>query len=211
MKPQNVGFTVKKGKVKAEYIDLGSATWDVSTEPENASESIYPSTLLYVSNNKVPDINSNLFEYIENEKDEMIDELTEEYSLIITMKTTCKKAKPNHKWGVGDNAWAKAITILECIYGQHPALFDGLELEVILETIRTEDFYARFIKSEVYEKFYKGDEDFEPVRKFLEGALNQDCEKREYHVFNNENIAMMIEKLPAPSNLKKDLSEHYDL
>ena len=166
--------------------------------------------ILYLSNNKVPDLKSNLFDYIENEKDEMMEELAEENALIITMKTTCKKAKPNYFSGEGDNAWAKAITLLECIYGQHPALFNGLELEVILETIRTEDFYARFINSEVYKKFYEDDEDFEPVRLFLEGALNQDYEKREIEMSCWQgNIKKMFEDTSIGDQLKKDLSEYY--
>ena len=50
--------------------------------------------------------------------------------------------------------------------------------------------------------------------KFLERALNRDCEKRgkdmNLDVFS-EKIAKMVKKLPAPSNLKKDLSKYYDL
>ena len=45
--------------------------------------------------------------------------------------------------------------------------------------LKNEDFYAKFITSEVYRKFYKDDDAFEPVGRFLEGALNRDFKKRE--------------------------------
>ena len=189
---------------------MGSSTHYTSVEPENVSSSIYPSTLLYLSNNKVPDLSPDLLDFILDEEDEMmkISEM-DENSLMTAYKTTCKKAKPNYRTGCGDNAWAQAMTLLECIYGQNPALFNGIKLDLVLGTIKNQDFYALFVESEVYNKFYKDDEDFEPVRLFLEGALNQDYEKREKEMSCWQgNIKKMFEDTSVGSQLKKDLSEY---
>ena len=81
-----------------EYIDLGSATsWNFSVEHGIADVSIYPSTLLYLSCNKIPDLDSNLLDFIETEQNEMMEDQANENSLLATMKTTCKKAKGNGK------------------------------------------------------------------------------------------------------------------
>ena len=66
---QNIGFDKQNGKIYPVYIDLGSATLSYSNEPKGAKVSSYPSTLLYLSNNKVP-FDSTSVAYIEDEYDQ---------------------------------------------------------------------------------------------------------------------------------------------
>ena len=136
-----------------------------------------------------------------------------------TMKTTCNKANLNYKSGRGDNMCAKAITLLEMISGQHPAMINGIDMVSIIKTLKEFDFYNYFIESEVYEKFYKHDEEFEPVKKFLKLGLERDPRKR-------ENTASLLDdgtdstgfyvaeeifqNIKRPANLKEDLSNYYD-
>ena len=211
LKPTNIGVMIKNGQYKMEYIDLGSMGSRGSPD-SCASHSIYPATLLYLSNTKVPDYDSNFFEnFLDSDDDEMnTTELVEESKHITaTVKETCKKAKGNFGEGRGDNLWAKGLVLRECMEGQHPAMKNGQDLDSIFETLKTTDFYTDFIQSKVYDKFYKNDPEFEPVRRFLQLAFERDAEKREANCFqllNNER-----EIFDGVGDLRGELSKYYDL
>ena len=206
LKPQNIGFTVENGKIMPRYIDLGSASEIYSKEPEGVSTSVYPSTILYLSCNKVPDFDSS---WAQNSED----------STMKTVTTTDHKAKPNYNAGWGDNMWANAMTLLEMMFGQHPALINGVYLASILKTLKELDFYNYFIESEIYKNHYEKDKEFEPVRRFLKLGLERDPKKRENtaSLFDDGNDSTgfyvaeeIFQNIKWPSTLKEDLSSYYN-
>ena len=185
---------------------------------------MYPSTLLYLSCNKVPDVFSVSAIYFGDDDDnmDMMTEIQETKDLNATLKTTCKQAKPNCKSGFGDNMWANCITLIEMMNGQHPAMINGEDLDSILETLKEHDFFAHFIQSEVYKIHYEKDEDFEPVRRFLEIGLERDPVTREGKLtlgndgFYAEKTGFyqardIFNKIKMPCNLKDDLAKYYDI
>ena len=103
--------------------------------------------------------------------------------------------------------WAKGLVLRECMEGQHPAMKNGQELESIFETLKTMDFYDDFMQSEVYNKFYKNDPEFEPVRRFLELCFERNARKREGNYFKMWNGER--KKFDVPINLKEELSKYY--
>ena len=220
LKPQNIGFSVKNGKIVPEYIDLGSAGTgnsqeesifdDVLCDDEKYPISRYPSTLLYLSCNKVPDVFSLSAIYFGDDDDNMnmMKEIQETKDLNATLKTTCKQAKPNCKFGFGDNMWANCITLIEMMNGQHPVMINGEDLDSILETLKEHDFYSWFINSEVYKKYYKDDEKFRQVEEFLRLGLERDPVTRD--ATNFEWASNMFKKIEMPSDLKSDLSKYYN-
>ena len=96
-----------------------------------------------------------------------------------TLTATSKMALPNYRFGWGDNMWAIAIVILECIFGFPPSLEFGLKFEDIFQCIREKNFYTDFKESEVYKEFYQDDEEFEIIDEFLKLALVQDPKERD--------------------------------
>ena len=134
-------------------------------------------------------------------------EIVEKENMHTVMKTTCKKAKKNFEDGLGDNMWAKGLVLRECMEGQHPAMKNGQELESIFETLKTMDFYDDFMQSEVYNKFYKNDPEFEPVRRFLELCFERDASERQKNFLKiNDEKNDFID---VPINLKEELSKYY--
>ena len=183
LKPDNIGYQLdkKSGFYKIKLIDFGSMNGSQSFEPKNAKFSIFPGTALYLSWNKVPFSDSG--EIILEDDDNMMEMPKEidELQALKTVSATSKMALPNYGYGCGDNMWAIAIVILECIFGFPPSILFGLKYEEIFRCIRETDIYLYFKESELYEKFYKDDEEFEVVDEFLRGALVQDPKEREKH------------------------------
>merc|ERR1712157_181325 len=103
-----------------------------------------------------------------------------------SLKTTCKGALPNFKNGAGDNLWAYAIYILECIFGRNPVTDYGFELEDVANCIHQKDFYDDFKKSKIYH-FYEKDEEFPPIDEFLKLGLVKDPESRQ-KLFNHQSL-----------------------
>ena len=138
--------------------------------------------MLYISNNKVPisedlgDLQFNDDDDDDMNMDEDFDQQEEE--LQNSLKTTSKQALPNFNRGFGDNLWAMAMVILECILGWVPTLSFGEEKKNVYQCIVTKDFFNDFINSEVYENFYKDDEEFKVIENFLKMGLNRDKEER---------------------------------
>ena len=148
-------------------------------EPENAKFSIFPGTVLYISFNKTPFSNDGDIIIEDDENMMKMPDEVDEFQALKTVSITSKMALPNHGRGFGDNMWAIAIVILECIFGFPPSILLGLKYEDIFRCIREMNFYQYLQESEHFKKFYQEDEEFEVVNKFLRGALVQDPEKRE--------------------------------
>ena len=157
-------------------------------EPKGAKWSIFPSTLHYLSCNKAPfDIPPNLLS--DNDSSSMNEDsnFQDEAEMLRTSITTSKKGLPNHAEGYGDNMWAIAIVILECIFGYPVSLDYGNDQDDIVRCIRTKNFYQDFKDSKVYKEFYQDDKEFQVVDKFLGLALVKDEKKRNSNCKNFKN------------------------
>ena len=89
LNPENMGFSIVNGRIRPGYLDFGSSSHGPSIEPEDVTESIYPSTLLYVSSNKVPDP-SDPFEF-----EKYISTEDENLDLLITINHTFHHVSSN--------------------------------------------------------------------------------------------------------------------
>ena len=222
VKPQNMGFTIRNGEPHIEYIDYGSLNMNQDTERDDAEYSDFPSTMLFWSPNKVPSLDIDVSEFIESDDMSMQDIIIDENSLVKTMKTTCKKSKPNFRIGVGDNFWAQCQTVYECILGQNPVLFyafgrqdiakdNKTRLTAIFRTIKETNFFEKFIESDIYQNMYKDDPKFAPVLTFLKLGFDQDPAKRENAARRSSELGKIFYAKPNPPNLKQDLAKYYPI
>ena len=140
----------------ATFIDYGSKNGYGINEPQGVKISVFPGTVLYYSPNKTKllaiDLSNITFED-DNNMPEM-DELLQSTKYDV-LKTTCIGALPNFKDGSGDNLWAYAIYILECILGRNPVTDYGDALEDVAKCIHQKDFYGDFKKSKIYLDHYE--------------------------------------------------------
>lgn len=125
-----------------------------------------------------------------------------------TITSTALAALPNHKYGEGDNMWAMAIVLLECILGISPSLENGANPIDVCKCIRTKNFYADFKNSNIYKNFYQDDEDFEPVDEFLEKALVQKPVEREANFKDHKHKYSICEV--DREELKNELLKYCD-
>ena len=136
IKGGNIGYIIRKdGTVICRFIDFGSKNGSGEIEPDGAKYSKFPGTILFLSPNKAPKLGTVDFileEDVDMSKSEEFDEVKANPTLL---ETTCKRALPNYNQGAGDNLWAIAILILECIFGVHPAIEYGLFLDDVFRCI----------------------------------------------------------------------------
>ena len=184
--------------------------------------SIFPCTILYASNTKIPydpEKHNVSFDFYVDDDDTMsdVEEILENVTTTLREGTTTKGAKPNYRLGKGDNLWALAMTILECIYGQHPLFesekfsmdyLDSIDIKAVYKYLVETDFYQQFKESEVYLNFYQDDEDdFAPIDEFLLLSLEKDKDKREMNIMELFEEDFEVDA----SELKNELSEYFDL
>lgn len=158
------------------FIDLGSRNTKGAWEPVGIKFSSFPSTLLYISNNKVP-ISDYQFSDSDSDMD-MNEDFDQQERLENSLKTTSIQALPNFSRGFGDNLWAMAMVILQCILGWVPTLSFGMEKKDVYRCITSKDFFNDFLTSETYKNFYKDDEEFKVIENFLKVGLSRDKEAR---------------------------------
>merc|ERR1712176_1416869 len=177
VKPSNIGYLIdEEGYPRGQFIDFGSISY-CQRESDGATKSIFPSTSIYLSANKVPKV---VLSDIDFGNSDIMNE--EEYDdFVKSVKTTSKMALPNYEGGVGDNICAMSMTFLECIFGIHPvlALIDSNDVGSIYHCIENTDFYDYLVTSDIYKEHYQDDEEFAIVEAFIKLGFSRDLEKRE--------------------------------
>ena len=169
IKGDNMGYVIEEdGTVVCRFIDFGSKNGNGEREPTGAKYSKFPSTVLFLAPNKTPRPGSDITTNSGGEDNKCDLDILEELE---TLKTTCKRALPNYRHGAGDNLWAMAILILECIFGFNPVTEYGLSFNEIFRCIHEKEFYIDFKESDSYKNNYQSDDDFEVVDDFLKRGL----------------------------------------
>ena len=213
IKPENLAYVISKDNyLRGRFIDYGSKNGYGLEEPKDAEYSIFPGTILYWSPNKTPRLFIDLDELSFSDEDNMTESGNNSDDIQMTiLQTTTLGALPNFKKGAGDNLWALAILILECIFGRNPATDYGVKKSEVFRCILEKEFFEDFIASKVYQDYYQNDEDFKVVEKLLKIGLTKDPEIREQEVEEGEFSKNTTRFQVSNSKLKSAIDEFTDV